>query len=208
MTSDELRKKYLVFLDLETTDLDPASAVPLEVGAILVDASSLETMVTFTALIQPQGRCLENMPDVVHEMHTNNGLLQDIKDPYRMTMYPTLAVAMRYFEDMVHAWLQHRGEVAEDSSYVHGQWVTLAGHAIWFDRTFLRSYAPEFEADCHHVMVDVSSIRHMARIFFPEAVRHQDLKHRALQDCYSALEEMRLYKTALLGVLPKSYFPK
>lgn len=195
--SEKLREKYLVFLDLETTDLDPSTALPLEVGAILADAATLEALVTFTALIQPHARAMDLMPDVVVKMHTNSYLLQDLEDD-RQVRYPTLEAALRYFEDIVCTWMKARGEIPEQFAYIPGKWVTLAGHDIWFDRTFLRSYAPEFEADCHHVMVDVSSIRHMARHYAPGLVQDQDLRHRALQDCYSALDELRRYRSAVI----------
>jgi len=196
-----LRDHYLLFLDLETTGLDPVRDLPLEVGLLLVRAVDLEVMWSFveSPLKTPVPAYQLAMSDVVRAMHDKSGLLAAMTWP---TGAPAIAGPAVTLEEALASALNRMAESMEwvpstgfaDATCFKENWITLAGYSIHFDRAFLKHHAPQFEARCHHQMLDVSSLRRCAKEWAPGLVGEQGVTHRALDDCYTALDELRLHK--------------
>ena len=188
-----LRTEYLVVLDLETTGLNPDYDIPLEVAMLLVRAADLEVMWSTSAILatpNPISLLTETLPSVVREMHAKSGLLDLLATAeahpriyQRHSLETTLANAL---DRMTTALTFDAG--------AQTQWITLCGYSIHFDRGFLKRHAPRFEARCDHRMLDVSSLRRCAQQWAPHLVPAQASTHRALDDCYAALDELRGYK--------------
>jgi oligoribonuclease len=73
----------------------------------------------------------------------------------------------------------------------------LAGNSIHQDRRFIRRYMPALEKRLHYRMVDVSTIKELARRWYPAVVAKQPPKketHRALDDIRESLDELRFYR--------------
>jgi oligoribonuclease len=73
----------------------------------------------------------------------------------------------------------------------------LAGNSIHQDRRFIRRYMPALEKRLHYRMVDVSTIKELARRWYPAIVAKQPQKHethRALDDIRESLDELRFYR--------------
>jgi oligoribonuclease len=92
----------------------------------------------------------------------------------------------------------------------------LAGNSIHQDRRFIRRYMPRFDARLHYRMVDVSTIKEIARRWYPAIIAKQPAKkdtHRALDDIRESIEELRFYRTnvfapvASAGVTPPTDTP-
>ena len=133
-------------------------------------------------VIKPPAEALDQMLDVVREMHTTSGLLDELAGGV------TLAEA----QDQVLAYV--RGHVAEPRK------VPLCGNSIATDRSFLARDMPDLDAYLHYRMVDVSSIKELARRWYPRAYFASPPKHgghRALADITESIQELRYYREAV-----------
>lgn len=78
--------------------------------------------------------------------------------------------------------------------------VPLAGNTVGTDRSFLARDMPALESHLHYRSVDVSSIKELARRWFPRAYYNTPDKtgnHRALADIAESIEELRYYREAI-----------
>ena len=133
-------------------------------------------------VIKPPAEAVDTMPDVVREMHTSSGLLAELQAGI------TLAEA----QEQVLAYV--RSHVPESKK------VPLCGNSIATDRSFLARDMPELDAFLHYRMVDVSSIKELARRWVPRAYFASPQKHgghRALADIRESIEELRYYREAV-----------
>ena len=76
----------------------------------------------------------------------------------------------------------------------------LCGNSIGTDRRFLAAYLPDIEDHLHYRSVDVSTIKELARRWYPEVLAGQDRKasaHRALDDIRESISELRFYREHL-----------
>jgi oligoribonuclease len=127
------------------------------------------------------------MSDVVRAMHTTSGLLTDLAGGV------TLAEATQSVLSYVK---QH---VAEPRK------VPLCGNSIATDRWFIARDMPELDAFLHYRMIDVSSIKELARRWYPRAYFASPSKHgghRALADITESVQELRYYREAVFVPQP------
>jgi oligoribonuclease len=92
-----------------------------------------------------------------------------------------------------------RGHVAEPKK------VPLCGNSIATDRWFIARDMPELDAYLHYRMVDVSSIKELARRWYPRAYFASPAKHgghRALADIKESVQELRYYREAVFVPRP------
>ena len=158
-------KTQLVFLDLETTGLDENLDEILEIGMILVD-DQLEEINTFQCVVKPCdiNLAIERMDEYVEDMHTTNGLLDELHAGSPVSVVADLAI--NYLD----------GWFAPLTRFV------MAGNSIHFDRKFLRNWMPDFESVFYHRMLDVSAFQTIADLSgIP--VPEKGKAHRALDDC-------------------------
>ena len=78
----------------------------------------------------------------------------------------------------------------------------LAGNTVHQDRRFMARYMPAFEAYLHYRIVDVSTLKELARRWWPEAMQGlaKEGRHEALADVYESIAELRHYRRNLLRV--------
>jgi oligoribonuclease len=173
----------LVWIDLEMTGLDPDRDVVLEIAALVTD-SELEPVGEGVDLVVAQpAAALEGMVDVVRDMHARSGLTEAV-----LASTVTLADAEAAVLDLVK---QH---VPEPRA------VPLCGNSIATDRTFLVKHMPTLDAWLHYRMIDVSSIKELAKRWYPKAYQSAPVKaggHRALADIRESVAELRYYRSAI-----------
>jgi oligoribonuclease len=177
----------LVWIDCEMTGLDLSTDALVEIACIVTDGELHPLDEGIDVLIKPPAQALDDMTDVVREMHTASGLLAELDGG------TTLAEA----QDLVLAYV--RGHVPEFKK------VPLCGNSIATDRTFLARDMPELDAFLHYRMVDVSSIKELARRWYPRAYFASPEKHgghRALADIKESIRELRYYREAVFVPLP------
>ena len=180
--------EMLVWIDCEMTGLDLATDALVEVAVLVTDGNLNVLGDGLDLLIAPPAAALEQMNDVVLEMHTKSGLLDDLK---AATL--TMAEAEQQILDYVKTYVPLPRKAP------------LAGNTIGTDRSFLARDMPELEAHVHYRNVDVSSVKELAKRWFPKAAHNTPAKngnHRALADIQESIEELRYYRDAIFVPLP------
>lgn len=173
----------LVWMDLEMTGLDPDRHRIVEVATLVTD-DDLEIVAEGPELvIGASAEELAAMDEVVRDMHTRSGLLTEIQ-----ASTVTLDEAGRATLDFI------RAHVPTPRS------VPLAGNSIGTDRRFLARWLPAIEHHLHYRSVDVSTIKELAKRWYPEALAAAPEKsagHRALDDIRESVAELRYYRQAV-----------
>jgi oligoribonuclease len=177
----------LVWIDCEMTGLDLSRDALVEIACIVTDGELVAMDDGIDVLIKPPAKALEGMADVVRTMHTSSGLLAELDNGL------TIAEA----QDLVLEYV--RQHVPESRK------VPLCGNSISTDRTFLARDMPELDSFLHYRMVDVSSIKELARRWYPRAYFASPEKHgghRALADIRESIRELRYYREAVFVPQP------
>jgi oligoribonuclease len=177
----------LVWIDCEMTGLNLSSDALVEIACIVTDSELNAVDEGIDVLIKPPAEALDTMPEVVREMHTNSGLLAELAGGL------TLAEA----QELVLGYV--RQHVPESRK------VPLCGNSIATDRAFLARDMPELDAFLHYRMVDVSSIKELARRWYPRVYFASPEKHgghRALADIRESIRELRYYREAVFVPQP------
>ena len=78
----------------------------------------------------------------------------------------------------------------------------LAGNTVHQDRRFMARYMPALEAYLHYRIVDVSTLKELAKRWRPDVLAGlvKEGKHEALADVYESIEELRYYRRTFLQV--------
>jgi oligoribonuclease len=177
----------LVWIDCEMTGLDIERDALIEIACLVTDAELNMLDEGIDLIIKPPAEALESMPDVVREMHTASGLLAELPG----------GIAVTEAAELVLGYV--RGHVSEPRK------VPLCGNSIATDRWFIARDMPELDAYLHYRMVDVSSIKELARRWYPRAYFASPVKHgghRALADIKESVQELRYYREAIFVPQP------
>lgn len=178
---------YLVWIDCEMTGLDLENDGLVEIAALVTDGELNVLGDGVDVIIKPSDAQLKNMGEFVTEMHTKSGLLSVLDD----------GVTLDEAQEQVLAYVREHCPTARK--------VPLAGNSVGTDRAFLAKYTPELEQWLHYRNVDVSSIKELAKRWFPKAHYKAPAKqgnHRALADIQESIEELRYYREAVFVPSP------
>ena len=178
---------FLVWIDCEMTGLDLRADALIEVALLVTDAELNVVGDGVDVVIKPPQEALDQMPDVVRTMHTTSGLLDELPQGI------TLAEA----EDRLLAAVR---EYAPEPRKV-----PLCGNSIATDRGFIARDLPVLDNHLHYRMFDVSSIKELARRWYPRVYFASPEKHgghRALADIRESIAELRYYREALFVPQP------
>jgi oligoribonuclease len=82
----------------------------------------------------------------------------------------------------------------------------LAGNTVHQDRRFMARYLPAFDAYLHYRIVDVSTLKELARRWRPDVLQGvtKEGKHEALADVYESIEELKYYRRTFMRVEPEA----
>ena len=179
----------LAWMDLEMTGLDPELHSIVEIAVLITD-DDLELVATGPDLVIHQpAEVLDRMDDTVRAMHTDSGLLEEIKSS-TVTLAEAGAAVLAFL----------REHIDEPRT------IPLCGNSIGTDRRFLARHLPEIEDFLHYRSIDVSTVKELARRWQPSVYEGAPAKaggHRALDDIRESLEELRWYRrTGFVGAAP------
>jgi oligoribonuclease len=182
------RMDRLVWIDCEMTGLDAESDILLEVACLVTDSDLTVLGEGMDLVLAAPEDALDRMLPIVREMHQTSGLTAAVR-----TSTLTVDAAEAQLLDYV------RGLVPEVRR------APLCGNSIATDRTFLARYMPALDRHLHYRMIDVSSIKELARRWYPRAYYAAPVKrggHRALADIRESIEELRYYRQAIFTLQP------
>jgi len=170
-------------MDLEMTGLEPERHVIVEIATLLTDDHLNVVAEGPDLVIHASPEQLAQMGSYVTEMHTKSGLL------------PQIIASTVTVDEAQQATLEFlKAQGVEPGA------VPLCGNSIGTDRRFLQEYMPELESFFHYRNVDVSTIKELARRWYPDAVAsapEKDSAHRALDDIRASIDELVHYRDTL-----------
>jgi oligoribonuclease len=164
------------------TGLDLSRDALVEIAVLVTDFDLTVLGEGVDLVIRPPDDALSTMPDRVREMHTESGLLDVLAEG--TTIEDATEQALAYV----------RAHVADPKR------APLAGNSVHVDRAFLARDMPAFEGALHYRNVDVSTIKELARRWYPRAYFASPEKtgnHRALGDIQDSIRELRYYRRAV-----------
>src|SRR5436305_7261691 len=162
------------------TGLDLRNDALIEVAIVVTD-SELDLLDDgIDLVINASDEVMAGMVDVVRSMHTASGLIEDVA---ASTL--TMPEAEKQLLDYLREWVPEAGKAP------------LCGNSVATDRSFLARDMPELESYMHYRMVDVSSVKELARRWYPKTYFNSPPKkggHRALADTLESIDELRYYR--------------
>jgi oligoribonuclease len=165
---------------MEMSGLDPDTCAILEIATI-VTTGDLEVIAEGPELVVHQG---DEVLDAMDEWNTKHHGESGLTAAVRASTIDVLEAESRTLEFIA----QHTS--ARQSP--------LCGNTIWQDRRFLVRYMPRIDAFLHYRLVDVSSLKELARRWYPGVEPPAKGKaHRALGDIRESIEELRFYREQL-----------
>lgn len=177
-----LPKDPLVWVDCEMTGLNVHSDALIEVAVLITGSDLVPVDPGIDILIAPPPEALESMSDFVRQMHTSSGLLTDL----------TEGVSLEEACEQVLTYVKRFVPQARKG--------LLAGNSIGTDKTFLEANMPELIEHLHYRVVDVSSVKELAKRWYRPAFEEAPIKcggHRALADIRESLRELQYYRRVL-----------
>lgn len=177
----------LIWVDCEMTGLDLQHDALIEIAVLVTDFELAVLGDGVDLVIKPPAAALVTMPERVRQMHTESGLLD------RLEAGTTLTDATEQVLAYVRDHVPDPGKTP------------LAGNSVHVDRAFLARDMPAFESAVHYRNVDVSTIKELARRWFPRTYYASPEKtgnHRALGDIQDSINELRYYRRAVFVPQP------
>jgi oligoribonuclease len=171
----------LVWIDMEMTGLEPERERVIEIATILTDGQLTEIAVGPELVLHQADDVLAAMDEWNTTHHGASGLTQRVRES-AITDADADAQTVAFINAHVSA---------KDRP-------VLAGNSIHQDRRFIRRYMPALEKRLHYRMVDVSTVKELARRWYPQVAARQPQKrdtHRALDDIRESIEELRFYRS-------------
>jgi oligoribonuclease len=162
------------------TGLELGSDRLIEIAALVTDSDLNILGDGVDVVIHTDEDALTGMIDVVTEMHTRSGLIDEVR---------ASTVDLAQAEAMVLDYV--RAHVPQPKT------APLAGNSIATDRGFIARDMAALDDYLHYRMIDVSSIKELCRRWYPRIYFGQPekgLAHRALADIHESIRELRFYR--------------
>jgi len=179
-------KTPLVWIDMEMSGLVPDRDRILEVAMVVTDAD-LNTLLEAPVLVihQPDS-VLDVMDSWNKATHGKSGLVDKVKAS-SLTEGEAEARLIELLKPVVPPGV-----------------APLCGNTVHQDRRFMARYMPAFDAYLHYRIVDVSTLKELARRWRPDVLQGvaKEGRHEALADVYESIEELKHYRDAFLRVEP------
>jgi oligoribonuclease len=177
------REGRLVWVDCEMTGLDLRRDALIEVAAIITDADLVPVDDGVDVIIHTHDDILDTMVPFVRDMHAASGLTDSVR-----ASTVTLGDAEKLVLDYV------KSHVTDPKT------APLCGNSIATDRAFLARDMPGLDEHLHYRMIDVSSLKELAKRWYPRVYQSQPVKglaHRALADIRESILELAYYRQTL-----------
>lgn len=188
----------MIWGDLETTGLDANQDVPLELALVATDRYG-RVIAEKSWLVYEHGTpdYLLGMSRLkgekfVLDMHTENGLLDDLKNEQTYTRHVVDTLAVKWLDELA----------------VADRTIPLSGSSVGsLDRPFILQHFPKLNMKLHYRNIDISSVKELCRLRNPILLENiqtaysavsNGVAHRALDDCYASIDEYLAYADEFL----------
>jgi len=177
-----LDKTPLIWIDMEMSGLVPERERILEVAMVVTDAELNVLGEAPVLVIHQPDAVLEGMDSWNKATHGRSGLIDKVK---ASTMDE--AQAERILVDFL-------------KPFVAARVAPLCGNTVHQDRRFMALYMAELEAYLHYRIVDVSTLKELAKRWRPDVIASftKEGKHEALADIHESIAELRHYREHFL----------
>jgi oligoribonuclease len=175
-------KDNLVWIDLEMTGLNPDRDLILEIATVVTD-KNLEVLAEGPVLaIQQPDNVLDAMDEWNRRQHQSSGLTERVRSSVENERTAE-AKTLRFLEQYV----------------PHGA-SPMCGNSICQDRRFLVRHMPELAAFFHYRNLDVSTLKILAQLWYPDSIARFDKQgaHLALADVHDSIQELKFYREQML----------
>jgi len=171
------REQRLVWIDLEMTGLNIERESIIEIATIVTD-SELNILAQGPNLaIRVDEKLIEGMDEWNTTHHFGSGLVERIRNEG-----VSLDIAEKETLDFLEKWVEPNT-------------APLCGNSVWNDRRFLEKEMPKVAEFLHYRMIDVSTIKELARRWFPEVGKYdKKASHLALDDILESVEELTFFR--------------
>ncbi len=172
--------KYLLWMDLEMTGLDPDMDEIIEVATVVTNWD-LEVIAEGPEIVisQPADRFAQ-MDKWNQTHHRKSGLWDKVQSSN---------VTISEAEERTLAFIR---------KFFGPQEGILAGNSIWQDRRFLARSMKKIDQYLNYRMVDVSTLKILAQNWFSEVKFIKKGTHRALDDIRESVHELKYYRDKIL----------
>lgn len=185
------------FVDIETTGLEPAGGVVLEVGIIVMD-SDLEHVVAMEQFIVPHSD--EDMVfganDYVMKMHEKSGLFEHIK-AMRVGTEDHIERMME-MKGVDRFWAAQQAISEQVTTFLDSLGVKnepLCGSSVHFDRKWLEYHMPRILDRFSYRNIDVSSFLETIRLHWGVDQVHEVVvnrgRHRSVDDLQDTIATLK-----------------
>ncbi len=181
MTNKKPRRP-LVWIDCEMTGLDLEKDALVEVAVVISDEQLNIVDPGIDIVIKPSQEALDNMGDFVRKMHTDSGLIEEFDSG--VSLEEAEATVLKYVKKYVPV----------------KRTALLAGNSIGTDKEFLERDMPNLIDFLHYRVVDVSSIKELAKRWYHRTFEEAPEKHgghRARADILESIQELEYYRRVL-----------
>ena len=171
------REQRMVWIDLEMTGLDIEKESIIEIATIITD-SELNILAQGPNLaIKVSEELIEGMDEWNTTHHHQSGLVDRIR---------SVGVSIEEAQQQTIEFLQQ---------WVNPKSAPLCGNSVWNDRRFLDKEMPLVADYLHYRMIDVSTVKELAKRWYPEVDTYpKKLSHLALDDIIESIEELQYFR--------------
>ncbi|EMQ98396.1 Oligoribonuclease [Paeniglutamicibacter gangotriensis Lz1y] len=169
------------------TGLSLESDALIEVAVLVTDAELNILGEGVEVVIKPPAAALEQMGDFVRNMHITSGLITELDAGLEMD------AAQKIVMDYIRSFAPEPNKAL------------LAGNSVGTDKNFLARDMPEVVDHLHYRILDVSTLKELARRWYPRVFFQAPAKtgnHRALGDIRDSIDELKYYRATLMVPAP------
>lgn len=159
----------------------------IEVAVLVTDAELNILGEGVSVVIKPPVAAMDQMNDFVRNMHITSGLITELDAGLEMDE------AQRIVIDYIRSYAPEPGKAL------------LAGNSVGTDKNFLARDMPQVIEHLHYRILDVSTIKELARRWYPRAFFAAPAKtgnHRALGDIQDSIDELKYYRATVMVPAP------
>lgn len=172
----------LVWIDLEMTGLNPQHDRIIEIATLVTDSDLKLVAEGPVFAIHQSDDLLNGMDEWNTRQHHQSGLVARVRES---------TVSEAEAEEKTLAFL---------SQHVDAGLSPMCGNSIWQDRRFLSRYMPQLEQFFHYRLIDVSTVKELAKRWAPAVAAgvQKESRHLAMDDIRDSVNELMYYRSHFL----------